>query len=84
MATRYSPELIAGTLALYYACNGSINAKVPIQAVRSKLSEPYGQYTKSNMKRVREAGFCNVYPRRKTVYSINISGIKFLKFIGFI
>jgi len=79
VATQYSPEIVAGTLALYYACNGSINAKVPIQAVRSKLSEPYRQYTKSILKKVRKAGFCNVFPRRKTVYSINVSGIKFLK-----
>jgi hypothetical protein len=84
VATRYSPELIAGTLALYYASNGSINAKVPIQAARSKLSEPYRSYTKSIMKKVRKAGFCNVYPRRKTVYSINVSGIKFLKSMGLI
>jgi len=79
-----SPELIAGTLALYYACNGSIKAKVPIHAVRAKFSEPYKQYAKSILKKVRKAGFCNVYPRDKMVYSINTTGIKFLKSLGLI
>lgn len=84
MAINIPPELIAGTLALYYACNGSVKAKVPIQAIRAKLSEPYKQYTKSVLKKVRKAGFCNVYPRDKMVYSINVSGIKFLKSLGLV
>jgi|GEM_PF-3960156 len=78
------PEIVAGTLALYYACNKSTKAKVPHQAVASKLSEPYREYVKDILKKVRNAGFANVYPRGDKAYSINMRGIHFLRELGYI
>ena len=61
------PEIVAGLLALYYACGGSTRAHVPVQGFRAKLSKPYKQFARAILKKLRKAGYIHVHKGRDGV-----------------
>jgi len=73
------PEIVAGLLALYYACDGSTRAHVPVQGFRAKLSKPYKQFARAILKKLRKAGYIHVHKGREESYSINMAGIDKLR-----
>jgi len=75
------PEFIAGLLALYYACNGSSKAHVPLQRFAAKLSEPYKPFASAILERVTKGGYVHIHKGRGRSYGINMAGVKkLLKF----
>ena len=73
------PEIVAGLLALYYACDGSTRAHVPVQGFRAKLSKPYKQFARAIMKKLRKAGYIHVHKGRDESYGVNMAGIDKLR-----
>lgn len=69
------PEIVAGLLALYYACNGSTRAHVPVQGFRAKLARPYKQFAKAILKKLRRAGYVHVHKGRDESFGINMAGV---------
>ena len=73
------PEIVAGLLALYYACDGSTRARVPVQGFRAKLSKPYKQFARAILKKLRKAGYIHVHKGREESYGVNMAGIDKLR-----
>jgi len=73
------PEIVTGLLSLYYACDGSTRAHVPIQGFRAKLSKPYKQFARAILKKLRKAGYIHVHKGRDESYGVNMAGIDKLK-----
>jgi len=73
------PEIVAGLLALYYACDGSTRAHVPVQGFRAKLRKPYKQFARAILKKLRKAGYIHVHKGRDESYGINMAGIDKLR-----
>ncbi|MCW3990267.1 MAG: hypothetical protein NWE88_09355 [Candidatus Bathyarchaeota archaeon] len=73
------PEIVAGLLALYYACDGSTRAHVPVPGFRAKLSKPYKQFARAILKKLRKAGYIHVHKGREESYGINMAGIDKLR-----
>ena len=73
------PEIVAGLLALYYACDGSTRAHVPVQGFRAKIARPYKQFARAILKKLRKAGYIHVHKGRDESYGINMVGIDKLK-----
>jgi len=77
-------EEIAGLFALYHACDGSIHARIPIQAFRSELRKPYDKEAKRILKKLIKRGFVHRHPGRSKTYGITKLGIRTLRELGLI
>ena len=73
------PEIVTGLLSLYYACDGSTHAHVPIQGFRAKLRKPYKQFAKAILKKLRKAGYVNIHKGRDESYGINMAAVDKLR-----
>ena len=78
---KINPEHIAGLIAIYDACNGSIKGHVPISAIRKKLSNPYKQYCKIIIKYLKKHPdkLIHEHVGRNHSYGITLNGIQILK-----
>jgi hypothetical protein len=76
------PEVIAGLLALYHACGGSVHGHVPAEAFRRSLRKEYRQYAASMLKRLRRRGFIDVHKGRQESDSVNMRGVELLSSLG--
>ena len=73
------PEIVAGLLAIYYACDGTTRAHMPIQGFRAKLSKHYKQFARAILKKLRKAGYIHVHKGREESYGVNMAGIDKLR-----
>ena len=75
------PEEIAGLIALYYACNGSVHAHVPIERIRRKFSAPYRDEAKRIVEKLSRhpEGFVHIHKGRTISYGITMAGVKKLR-----
>jgi len=76
------PEVIAGLLALYHACGGSVHGHVPAEAFRRRLRKEYRQYAASMLRRLRRRGLIDVHKGRQESYSVNMRGVELLRSLG--
>jgi len=78
------PEEIAGLVALYGACGGSIYAHQPLPLIRKKFNARYREHAKKIIEDLVRSGYAVPHKGRNVSYAITKSGITRLREIGLI
>ncbi len=76
------PEQIAGLVALYGACGGSIYAHQPLPLIRKKFGEPYREYAKKIIEDLVKSGYAAPHKGRNVSYAITKAGVAKLRELG--
>ncbi len=80
------PEAVAGLLAIYEACGGSIYTHQPLELIRKKFAKPSKPFCKGIFEDLvrHPDGFVSRHSGRDKSYGITMNGISVLRGLGLV
>jgi hypothetical protein len=75
-------DQIAGLVAPYNACGGSIYAHQPLPLIRKKFGEPYREYAKKIIEDLVKSGYATPHKGRNVSFAITKTGVAKLRELG--
>ena len=75
---------VAGLVAVYDACGGSIYAHMPLPMIRRRFVEPYRNEAKRIVEDLVRKGYVTLHKGRNISYSITKAGVEKLRELGII